>query len=234
MIRKLAIFDIDGTLTNTNAVDDECFLRAVADVLDLELARVDWSGAPHVTDSAIVQWLSEQHRGRRVDDEEVDRFVRAFVGHLEVELERAPARFAPIEGAVDLFPSLRSAGWDVAIATGGWGPSARLKLRASRVDEPDLILACGSDAVSREEIVLLARDRASSLRGVTYSRVVSIGDATWDVRTAANLGLPFVGVGSGAREARLRAAGAPVVLADLQDRDEVLRALATAPVPTRR
>ena len=233
-MRNLAIFDIDGTLTDTNAVDDECFLRAIADVFELDVARVDWSDAPHVTDSAITQWLSEQHRGRGVDEDELHRLVRVFVEHLAVELERAPVRFAPIQGAVDLFPALRAVGWDVALATGGWGPSARLKLRASRLDEPDLILACGSDAISREEIVLLARDRASSLHGVSYPRVVSVGDGTWDVRTASNLGVPFVGVGSGAREARLRAAGASVVLADFQDREAVLRAFATAPVPARR
>ena len=232
-MRNLAIFDIDGTLTNTNAVDDECFLRAVTDVLELQFANVDWSGAPHVTDSAIVQWLSEQHRGRSVDEEERDRFVRVFVGHLEQEVERAPVRFAPIEGAVDLFPALRAAGWDVAVATGGWRPSARLKLQASRIDEPDLIVACGSDAISREEIVLLARDRASSIRGAAYARIVSIGDGTWDVRTAANLALPFVGIGTGAREAALRTAGASVVLPDLRDRAAVLHALATAPAPSR-
>jgi len=232
-MRNLAIFDIDGTLTNTNAVDDECFLRAIADVFEVDVGELDWSDAPHVTDSAITQWLSEQHRGRGVDDDELDRLVDVFVDHLRAELERDPLRFSPIEGAVDLFPALRAAGWDIAIATGGWGPSARLKLQAGRLEEPDLILACGSDAISREEIVRLARDRATSLHGVTYSRVVSIGDGVWDVRTAANLDMPFVGVGSGAREARLRSAGASVVLHDLQDRDEVLRALATAPVPPR-
>jgi hypothetical protein len=35
-MKQLAIFDIDGTLTDTNAVDDECYLRAVSDVLDLD------------------------------------------------------------------------------------------------------------------------------------------------------------------------------------------------------
>ena len=74
-MRNLAIFDIDGTLTNTNAVDDECFLRAIADVFELAVERLDWSDAPHVTDSAITQWLSEQHRGRGVDDGELDRLV---------------------------------------------------------------------------------------------------------------------------------------------------------------
>jgi beta-phosphoglucomutase-like phosphatase (HAD superfamily) len=28
---KLAIFDIDGTLTNTNRLDDECFVEALAE-----------------------------------------------------------------------------------------------------------------------------------------------------------------------------------------------------------
>ena len=54
-MKRLAIFDIDGTLTDTNAVDDESYMRAIADVLNLDAYRLDWSEAPHITDSALLQ-----------------------------------------------------------------------------------------------------------------------------------------------------------------------------------
>ena len=38
---QLAIFDIDGTLTATNAVDDECYARAVAEMLDVAPEDID-------------------------------------------------------------------------------------------------------------------------------------------------------------------------------------------------
>jgi hypothetical protein len=55
-LRQLAIFDIDGTLTATNAVDDECYARAVAEMLGVAPEAIDWSGTPHVTDSGIARY----------------------------------------------------------------------------------------------------------------------------------------------------------------------------------
>ncbi len=37
---KLAVFDLDGTLTATNAVDDECFVRALRIAHNIDLLRV--------------------------------------------------------------------------------------------------------------------------------------------------------------------------------------------------
>jgi phosphoglycolate phosphatase-like HAD superfamily hydrolase len=126
---------------------------------------------------------------------------------------------------------MRSDGWDIALATGGWRPSARLKLKASGLDVPDMVLTCANDAVTREEIVRLARERAAAIRGDSYDRVVSIGDGVWDVRTAANLELPFIGIATGEREAKLRAAGASVVLSDFQDLIAFRSALVIATAP---
>jgi len=46
-------------LTDTNDVDDECFRRAVADIFALTHASVDWSDAPHITDSSLARWLCQ-------------------------------------------------------------------------------------------------------------------------------------------------------------------------------
>ena len=232
MTNRLAIFDIDGTLTDTNAVDDECFLEAVAAEFALELADVDWSDAPHVTDASIARWLVERHCDRAPDDAEIERLVHRFVGSLERELARTPDRFAPIAGARNAFTALLSDGWDIALATGGWEPSARLKLKASGLHVPDMVLACANDAITREEIVRLARNRAAAIRSGSYDRVVSIGDGVWDVRTAANLELPFIGIATGEREAKLRAAGASVVLPDFRDLAAFRHAVATATSPS--
>jgi phosphoglycolate phosphatase-like HAD superfamily hydrolase len=230
---RLAIFDIDGTLTDTNLVDDECFLRAFAESCDVEQEELDWSGAPHVTDSAIAHWLWQVHRGRAASDDEVEQLVQRFVGILEEECARAPERFLPIAGVVGLFDALQADGWDVAVATGGWTPSARFKLAVAGIELPELVLATATDALSREEIVQAARARAEEKRGDRYARVVSVGDAVWDVRTAAALGLPFVGIAVGARADALRAVGATVVLPDYRDRAAVCDALETAVVSLR-
>jgi phosphoglycolate phosphatase-like HAD superfamily hydrolase len=224
---RLAVFDIDGTLTDTNAVDDECFLRAAAEVFELD-ARLDWSGAPHVTDSAIARWLCMAYKARVPSERELSRMTDLFVEFLRDELARAPERFAPVLGVLGLFADLRATGWEVALATGGWGPSARLKLAAARLDDPGLVLACSSDAHTRPEILQLAHRRARERAGVDFTRVVSVGDGVWDVRAAAEVGWPFVGVGRAAHARALREAGAAIVVPDFSDRAAVYEALEVA------
>jgi phosphoglycolate phosphatase-like HAD superfamily hydrolase len=238
---RVAVFDIDGTLTDTNAVDDECFLRAAAEVLGFEPREVDWSEAPHVTDAALLEWLCERCCGRTIREGEADATRRLFFRMLSTELAASPHRFRPIRGAEDVLTRVRSAGWEVAVATGGWETSARLKLSAIGLPHEGLAIASSSDARTRADIVSLAVARlltvvngANAAVGAvqrTPGRVVSIGDAVWDVRTAAAMALPFIGVATGARAERLRSAGARVVLEDLSDSGALYDALEHAPPP---
>lgn len=228
---RLVIFDVDGTLTATNAVDDECFRRAMGTVLGVEITSVGAEASVHATDSYISRALGERHLQRTPSESDVARMTTCFVNELRAELARAPERFAAIPGAQGLFDVLRRAGWSIAVATGGWGPSARLKLAAAGLAEPDLIIACASDATTRREIVSLAAARAVERHGHGFERIVSVGDRPWDVRTAAELELPFIGVGVGAKARAMREVGAAIVVPDLRDHAHFCRALETATAP---
>ncbi len=52
---KLLVFDLDGTLTKTNAVDEECFVQAFADVFSIRDVNTRWSEYDHVTDVGVLQ-----------------------------------------------------------------------------------------------------------------------------------------------------------------------------------
>ena len=233
-MRRLAVFDIDGTLTDTNAVDEECFLRAVADVLCLDAAGLLWSEAPHVTDSDLLRWLCQRYCGRPLRQGEAEETIGRFLELLHRELRSTPERFRAMPGAPAVFGHLRESGWEVALATGGWEPSARLKLAAAGLAAEDLPLASASDAPTRPEILELAVRRTSELSGGAFSRIVALGDAIWDLEAATALSWPFVGVASGERASRLRAAGASVVLQDLADLAALHAALEAAAVPAAR
>lgn len=228
-MRQLAVFDVDGTLTDTNAVDDECYLDAVADGLGLDRHSLDWSAAPHITDSGLLRWLAEQHAAPLEASHESAVLTR-FVELLNQQLASSPARFRPIRGAVTVRAGLERRGWQIALATGGWEPSARLKLNAVGFDLREIALASASDALTRMDIVQCARRRATERFG-TFDRVVSVGDAIWDVRTATAVGWPFVGVATGSRADQLRAHGVTAILADLTDVDELAAALEAAKIP---
>src|SRR5258708_2487962 len=228
---RLAVFDIDGTLTDTNAVDAECFLRAVAEALEIDAAKLDWSAAPHITDEALLLWLAEQHGCRPLSDHDRRAVVDRFVELLEAEKSSSPERFRPVAGASHLFAEVRRAGWSCALATGGWERSARLKLAAASLNEDGLALASSNDALTRVRIMQEAVRRATPV-GLTFHRIVSSGHGAWDVLAAAMLHWPFVGIASGARDTVLRDHGAPTVIADFSDVAAVMRALDTAKPPS--
>ena len=103
--------------------------------------------------------------------------------------------------------------------------------RPARLVATDLPMACAEDAESREDIVRLAWHKAEAQAGIAFQRVVSVGDAPWDVRTARSLGLPFVGIATGGLADRLRAEGAKTIVPDFSDAAAVLAALSSAASP---
>jgi phosphoglycolate phosphatase-like HAD superfamily hydrolase len=54
---------------------------------------------------------------------------------------------------------------------------------------------------------------------------VYVGDGVWDARACRTVGIPFVGIGEGARAEKLIAEGAAGVVSDFSDRDLFLHYL---------
>lgn len=229
-MKDLAIFDIDGTLCDTLAVDDECFCATVATLLGVPIALSSWEDSPHLTDSGILDWLWTRHLGRSPEQQEIATFIARFEAALVNEAHRAPERFGAIAGALDLLGHLEEQGWSFAFATGGWGRTARLKLQAAGLPVGSL-LASADDSRDRCEIFKLGGTRAVARAGAPFDRTVLLGDGAWDVRVAAQLGWPMVGVGWGPRAALLGSNGASTVLPDFADREKVLAALSNSAVP---
>ena len=229
-MNRLAIFDIDGTLTDTNGVDDDCYRAAVAEALAIDPGAYDWEQAAHITDAGIFQWVAGELGRPAPSKTETDRAIATLGEQLVAVCEREPHRFAEIPGARAALCALRADGWCLAIATGCWGVSARLKLRAAGIDVPEAVVACADDAMARTDIVQLAQRRAEQHYGRTFDRVVSLGDGPWDVRAAIELTMPFIGIGD--RLSELRQLGASTVLRDYRDLDALRRALDDAAPPT--
>jgi phosphoglycolate phosphatase-like HAD superfamily hydrolase len=234
---NLVVFDIDGTLLETSQVDDACFVRAVSDVFGLFDISTDWSQYEHCTDIAIASQLVREQLRRTCSPSDVDALRDRFVKLLEAAHTADAGLFREIVGAGVAMGRCATDGMAVSIATGGFEKSARLKLRLAGLDCTHVPAAFSEDGHSREDIVSAAITRAMELhRNGGFDRIVSIGDGVWDVRAAANLGVPFIGIARGERADRLRAAGAVMVLPDYSDLGLFLTAIeeATAPVPITR
>jgi phosphoglycolate phosphatase-like HAD superfamily hydrolase len=226
---RLVVFDLDGTLTDTNAVDDECYRRAIAKTIDVDPTGIDWMNAPDATDSAIAEWLLSRYRGPLSAADAIARIAEEFLAGLKAEHSRAPLRFRPVAGALGVFEYLETAGWQTAVATGSWEKTARFKLEVAGLADLNVPVSSASDAASRIAIMLLAVERARVRYGTDFDHVVAVGDAPWDVRAAAVLGWPLVAItlgGGGLRGVRDDAS-----LVDLKDRRALERALTAAAVP---
>jgi len=188
----LIICDIDGTLTDTNEVDTRCFLESLQTVIGIDLGEVDWNDFPEATDSAIVrQLLSGRPEAEVVALEAA--ILTDFVDRLTSESLSNPDQFTALPGADAFLRQIRSLPeMEIAIATGGWRESARIKLQSAGLDHRDLPMATCSDRNRRAEIIRLAAERAHR----PLSSAIYFGDGPWDQRAARALGIRFIGIGA--------------------------------------
>src|SRR5437762_9133093 len=145
---NLAIFDVDGTLTETNDVDTECFLEAFAGEFGVREIDSDWSRYEHTTDRGILTELLRGIWSREASEEEVASYRRRFMAILDARMPTA----REIPGAAAFLDFLTSRGWSVVLCTGAWLDSALMKLERAGFP-PDLPLASSDTLVSREEIL---------------------------------------------------------------------------------
>ena len=212
----LVMFDIDGTLVDSVGFDNRYYAEALRSVLNVEIDDT-WRPYKHITDSGILEELLASREFDRPIDELRAAAKRKFVAAVRAHFARDPTAVREIAGAKALFEHLRRLpGVRVAIATGGWAETARLKLAAIGIDADTVAFATSSDANERTRIMQLAEQRALG-SAVPVSRTY-FGDGAWDKRACAELGYRFVAVG--------RKVEHDLRLDDFRDRDAVLRCLA--------
>src|SRR5438309_135809 len=152
----LVMFDIDGTLTETMKLDEECFVRSFKDVFGFANIDTDWSHYPHTTDSGIFHDIFMSRIGRSPTAQEVSRFRQHFIQLLAAASSQAP--FVPVAGADRLLSRLAQSGSHrVSLATGSWRDSARLKMASAGMCFDDHPAASADDALDRESIMRLSK-----------------------------------------------------------------------------
>jgi beta-phosphoglucomutase-like phosphatase (HAD superfamily) len=213
----LAVFDNDGTLCDTQEVEGACYARAVESVTGKSLSSLDWGLHAEPTSSAIVRSLLAGDPDAAGKEAAIEREFTRLLGE-----ERAafPGDFSPVRGAVAFLGRLADEGiCPVAIATGCFAASARYKLECCGIDLGAYPHATSSDTPRRSDIIRLAASHA----GFDIGSVVYFGDAPWDVRACAALGIPMIGIGR--RHGRLRELGIRHAFRDYSDPDAIIGAI---------
>ncbi len=212
----LAVFDNDGTICDTQEVEGRCYALAIERVTGLSLATHDWSVYAEPTSSAIVR---EILAGDVALKEKEEQIKQEFCRLLRDEFPKYPGDFAPIFGAVKFIAQLQKHGIRVAIATGGFDIEAQLKLQCCGIDLAGFPRATSSDVPRRSDIIALAVARA----GVDLASAVYFGDAPWDIKVCAELGIHMIGIGR--RHEQLRSLGVQHTFRDYSEPDKIMNAL---------
>ncbi|MFN6566300.1 HAD family hydrolase [Dendronalium sp. ChiSLP03b] len=175
---QLVIFDIDGTLTNTNQINEDCFVHAFESELQIFGINRNWAKYTHVTDSGITQQIFLERLGRIPSNEELAKIKIHFVNLLQEACNNNQDLFSEIPGSANLLAELRlNHDWCLAIATGGWRESAKLKLQKANLQIEGIPLASADDGISRTDIVKAAIVKSQNIYQIeSFEKIVFVGD----------------------------------------------------------
>lgn len=212
---QVFILDLDGTLIPSAEIDNTCYWQAVFACFGERDTLPDLHGFKHVSDSGILDEWCVRELGRPPQAQETAHIRQQFLQLLESAANRQPQHFSPLPGVIDWLENvLEHDSVYAGIATGGWGHSARLKLKLAGLERFDLPLASSDDAVARTEIMQIAARRTLKHQRGNEALFTYVGDGTWDLKASQILDWKFIGIAAGTRAEQLRQVGATYIRAD--------------------
>ena len=230
-MRKLVLFDIDGTLVLTGGAG----IRAMNHACEELVGHLDaLEGIPVAgrTDRIILTDVVTR-AGHSLHDGLLDQLRERYIENLRVEIER-PGRIQSFEslgargGVKAVMPGIREL-LDIleqredvflGLLTGNFEAGAKIKLEHFDLWRYFRCGAFGDDAADRNELVPFAVERARrcGLPEIGATDILVVGDTPHDVACARAVGATPVGVATGGFTAgQLRESGAEIVFENLAD-----------------
>ena len=226
-MRTLLLFDIDGTLVLSGRAGLRALNRAFEQATGVEGAFHGINAAGR-TDGFLLE-AAAGRAGLALTPGLRDTIRARYFETLLDEIQH------PGEGRKAVMPGIRPLlsrlqGRDdvvLALLTGNYEQSARIKLEYFDLWAPFRFGAFADDASDRNQLVPIALGRARDAGCEPHAdRVIVIGDTPLDIECARAGGVRALGVATGSHAVdELREAGADHVLEDLSDTDRVIELL---------
>ena len=229
---RLVLFDIDGTLLNSQGMGRASMQRALIDVFGSPgnpSYRYDGK-----TDKQIVRdtMRLEGHSDDHIDSR-MDQLLDLYLEGLRVGAKSGKFAVRPLAGVLEILDALEERD-DIVLGllTGNIEAGARIKLTAAGIN-PDRfrINAFGSDHEHRPELPAIAQRRATETLGLNIAgeRLVVIGDTPADIECGRSLGARAIGVASGHYTVeQLEAHNPYAAIPSLEDTEHVLETILNA------
>jgi phosphoglycolate phosphatase-like HAD superfamily hydrolase len=223
-MRKVILFDIDGTLVNTGGAGRDALHTALAaEFAVTDPHRIDLSGR---TDRGICRELFEVHEIEHTP-ENWERFQRAYLVGLAQHLTERQGFVLP--GVRELIAKLQQQP-DVAMGllTGNVREGAKRKLLQYGLDQHFVFGGFGDEHHERDDVARAALAAARQHCGahICGDHIWVIGDTPLDIRCARAIGAKVVAVATGSFTAeQLRAFEADLVVENLAEQVELFEML---------
>jgi phosphoglycolate phosphatase-like HAD superfamily hydrolase len=227
-MKRLVLFDIDGTLLSTDGAAGRAFEAAMIDVYGTAgpISYVSFAGK---TDPQIAYELLSR---AGLDDDRIEaRLSHLWDGYLrrfDAELATSPVRVYPgVPELLDLVEGRTEA--TMGLLTGNIEEGARRKLEAAGIGfDRFAVSAFGSDHEDRNELPALARARAEAITGYRFEgkEMVVVGDTPADITCGEVGGARTVAVSTGVySHDELAACNPDFLFETLEDTDRVWNAI---------
>lgn len=208
MSRKLAVFDVDGTLIDSRA---SIFRAAVEAAQRINITPPAYDEVRGIVGMSLFEGL--QFMRPDLDPETVAAYAREFqtvFSEFHAEPDFHEALYA---GAQETLIRLRNENWLIGMATGNSRRGVTRILEVYGWSEVFDVTFCADDGPSKPDPHML-RCNMQAL-GVEVRETLMIGDATHDIRMARSAGVHALGVAWGFHTpVELEAAGAHEIVDD--------------------
>ena len=207
---RLAVFDCDGTLVDSQHAIVACMASAFA---------AEGLTAPTIADVRRIIGLPLAECIARLLPGEIarhDRMVEAYKDAFFKLRQRADHHEPLFDGALAALAAVETAGWLLGVATGKSKRGLLAVLERHGLDGRFVTLQCGDMGPGKPDPAML--ERAMAETGVTAADTVMIGDTTFDMVMARRAGVRAIGVEWGYHDPdELRAAGADATIPSFAD-----------------
>jgi phosphoglycolate phosphatase len=218
-VKRLFLFDLDGTLVNTSGAGTRSLNKVFRDLygVDNVAEKVRLHGK---TDPAIFREAIHLCLGRETKPGESETFFSRYLAQLEIEV-RVPGAKGLLAGVRHWLEQLAGRTDAIlALGTGNLERGARLKLEPYEINHYFPVGGYGSDAEDRAELLRFGHRRASAHAGepVSPDNVIVIGDTPHDVTAARAAGFRALAVATGSYGmSELKASNPDFLLNDLTE-----------------
>jgi len=193
--KKLVIFDIDGTLTDSLPVYHKIVIDSLK-LMGIKKVNSDFFNYRYHTDSYTLKVNYETFFMKTYSKSLLYEFEEILFS----ELKKSP-QINEIKGAKHCIDSLLNENFSLAFATGSLPKPAKFKLQQCDIWFKESLIATSEISFAREPFVLQAIQNAKVYFNVNeFDKIYSIGDGIWDLQTAQRLNLDFIGIGERNKE----------------------------------